>query len=412
MPKKANELTAIQVQRLTETGHHSVGGVAGLALQVTPSGARSWILRTMVGGKRRDIGLGGYPDVTLGKARERAREARDQIARGIDPVAERQVLRGALVAQQAKAMTFEQAARHVIAKKQVESRSPKHSRQWATTLQTYAYPVLGALPVSAIELAHVLAVLEPIWQEKTETATRVRQRIETVLAWATVHGHRSGSNPAAWGNCLDAILPAPAKITRVQRHRALPIDAIPAFWVQLQAREGMAAQALAFTVLTAARSGETRGATWQEIDLDALVWTVPATRMKAAREHRVPLSEQAVALLERLPRRGDTDLIFPAPRGGQLSDAALSGLLKRMGVNATVHGFRSGFRDWAAERTSTPNAIAEMALAHTVKGVEAAYRRGDLLAKRAALMQQWARFLDTPAAAGRVVGIRGQGAAL
>lgn len=406
MPKKAPELTAAQVRRLSEPGHHAVGGVAGLALQVTASGARSWILRAMVGGRRRDIGLGGYPDVTLAQARERAREARDQIARGIDPVAEKIAQRGALAAQQARSLSFEQAARHVIAKKTAEAGNAKHARQWASTLKTYAYPTLGALPVSAVELAHVLAALAPIWETKTVTATRVRARIEAVLAWAAVHGHRTGDNPARWRGCLDAVLPAPTKIARVQRHRALPIDEAPAFWAQLQAREGMAARALAFTILTAARSGEARGATWGEIDLDGLVWSIPGERMKAGRPHRVPLSALAVALLERLPRGADADLVFPAPRGGVLADASLGGVLRRMGAPATPHGFRSTFRDWAAERTSTPNAIAEMALAHAVRGVEGAYRRGDLLAKRAQLMDRWAQFLDTPPATGRVVGIR------
>lgn len=410
MPRKARELAPVEVKRLTTPGLYAVGGVAGLHLQVTKSGARSWILRTTIAGKRRDLGLGGYPDVTLALAREKARDTREKIAQGIDPVAERQRLRSAALAERLRDMTFEKAAEAVVAKKQAEARNPKHGKQWASTLETYAYPILGPMSVADIELAHVKQVLEPIWQTKTETATRVRQRIEAVLSWASVHGHRSGENPARWKGNLDAVLPAPTKVSKVEHHRAMPMDEMHDFMLVLEKRKGIAPRCLAFVILTAVRSGEARAATWDEIDLAEKVWTIPGDRMKAGREHRVPLSAPAVELLEALPRFAGCNLIFPNTQGRKLSDATLAAVLKRMKLHetATVHGFRSTFRDWAAERTSTPHHVAEMALAHTIKNhAEAAYRRGDLLAKRAKLMQQWADFLATaPAKAENVTAIR------
>lgn len=407
MPKKARELAPIEVKRLTEPGFYAVGGVAGLHLQVSSSGARSWILRAKVGIKRRDIGLGGYPDVTLALARDRAREAREKISRGVDPVSERQASRSALLAAQAKSITFEECARKVIAKKQAEARNPKHGKQWETTLETYAFPTIGKMAVGDIELAHIVEVLEPEWESKTETMTRVRQRIEAVLSWASVHGYRDGPNVAAWKGNLDAVLPAPTKIARVEHHRALDIDAIHDFMGKLREREGMAARCLEFTILTAARSGEARGARWGEVDMAAKVWTVPADRMKAGKAHRVPLSSAAIELLESLPRGEADGLVFPAPRGGTLSDASMGAVLKRMGVDVTTHGFRSSFRDWTAERTSTPHHVAEMALAHTIKNAaEAAYRRGDMIEKREKLMEDWARFIDTKPARASVTPIR------
>jgi integrase len=410
MPRKARELAPVEIKRLTDPGLYAVGGVAGLHLQVTKSGARSWILRTTVAGKRRDLGLGGYPDVTLALAREKARDTRERIAQGIDPVAERQRLRSTALAERLRDMTFQKAAEAVVAKKQAEASNIKHGKQWASTLETYAYPVLGTMSVADIELSHVKQVLEPIWQSKTETATRVRQRIETVLSWAAVHGHRSGENPARWKGNLDAVLPAPTKVSKVEHHRAMAMDEMHDLMLALEKRKGIGPRCLAFTILTAVRSGEARAATWDEIDLAEKVWTVPGDRMKAGREHRAPLPAPAVELLESLPRFAGCNLIFPYSQGRKLSDATLAAVLKRMKVHdkATVHGFRSTFRDWAAERTSTPHHVAEMALAHTIKNhAEAAYRRGDLLSKRAKLMQQWAEFLATaPAQAENVTPIR------
>ncbi|TDO13797.1 tyrosine-type recombinase/integrase [Halomonas ventosae] len=405
MPKVAKTLTPLEIKRLVEPGFYSVGGAAGLHLQVGKTGARSWILRTMVGSKRRDIGLGSAREVTVAKAREYALEIKRKIKEeGIDPVLERQAARSALMAAQAKAITFEECARKVIAKKMAEATNKKHARQWETTLETYAYPTLGKMAVDDIELAHIVEVLEPIWQSKTETASRTRQRIEAVLAWASAHGYRQGPNVAAWKNNLDAILPAPAKIAKVEHHAALHFDKIHDFMRDLRQREGMAARCLEFVVLTAVRSGEARGARWSEINLEERIWSIPGERMKNGKPHRVPLSDAAVALLESLPGGEGMALVFPAPRGGKLSDAAMSALLKRMGYRVTVHGFRSCFRDWTAERTSTPQHVAEMALAHTIaSGVEAAYRRGELLEKRADLMKRWAEFIDTAPAKGENV---------
>lgn len=401
MPKKAKELSATEVRRLDKPGLYAVGGVAGLQLQVTQTGARSWILRTLVGSKRRDIGLGGFPDVPLAQAREKAREMKEQIKQGIDPVEARKAARDELRAAQAKHVTFDQAAQRFLANKAKEFSNAKHAAQWKSTLDTYASPVIGKLPVDRIELGHVVQVLEPIWDSKTETATRVRGRIESVLAYATASGFREGDNPARWRGNLDAVLPKPRKLTKVKHHRALPYEQMPDFMIELRKREGTAARALEFAILTAARSGEVRGAQWAEIDLEAKTWTIPGERMKAGKEHTVPLSAAAVKLLEALPRLEGNNYVFPAPRGGELSDMALSGVTRRMGVDAVPHGFRSTFRDWCAEHTNYPNEVAEMALAHTINNaVERAYRRGDLLLKRTRMMADWAKFIETKPKAG------------
>ncbi|MBB3330411.1 integrase [Halomonas campaniensis] len=428
MPRVAKELSAAEVRRLTQAGFYAVGGVAGLHLIVRDTGARSWILRAQVGAKRRDIGLGGFPDVPLAQAREDAREAKRNIKEGIDPVAERKGARSKLLAQQVQEITFEQAAAKVIEKKQAEARNPKHAQQWENTLKTYAFPLLGKMAVKDVDLAAVIKVLEPEWETKTETMTRVRQRIEAVIAWATVHGHRSGDNPARWKGNLDAVLPAPAKVKGAKNHAALPYARAAEFMADLRARDGLAAKALEFAILTAARSNEIRGATWREIDLAELVWIIPAARMKAKREHRVPLSPAAVALLEALPRFEGNELVFPAPRGGQMSDSTLAAVIKRMHASAkekdkdapgyidprqgdrviTQHGFRSTFRDWAGERTAYPGGAIEQALAHTIRNAaEAAYRRGDMLDKRRHLMTDWADYLaDQAPAKGTVTPIR------
>jgi integrase len=360
----------------------------------------------MVGSKRRDIGLGGFPDVPLAQAREKARETKEQIKQGIDPVAERKANRAALIAAQAKDVTFDDCARQFLKSKTAEFSNPKHSAQWSSTLKDYASPIIGKLPVDAVELAHIVKILEPIWQEKTETATRVRGRIESVLAWATVSGFRKGDNPARWKGNLDAVLPKPGKLKKVQHHRALPWQEINPFIEKLRQRKGTAAKALEFLILTACRSGEVRGARWAEIDLQARTWTVPAERMKAGKEHTVPLCADAVRLLENLPRFEGNDLIFPGARGGVLSDVALTKPIRAIGLDATVHGFRSTFRDWCAESTNYPNEVAEMALAHTVSNaVERAYRRGDLLAKRFNLMRDWCKYINAPVKSGDVVEI-------
>lgn len=402
MPKLAKELSAVQVQRLTRPGLHAVGGVAGLLLQVTATGARSWILRVVVGKRRRDLGLGGFPTVSLAQARERAREARELIWKGVDPVAERQAQRRALAQAQA-IPTFDECARQYLASKRAEFRNAKHADQWANTLRDYASPYFGRLPVNEVEHSHIVSALKPIWETKTETASRTRGRIESVLAWATVAGYRSGDNPARWRGHLDAALPKPNKVRRIKHHAALLYADLPGFLKALRQQAGMAARALEFAILTAARSGEVRGATWDEFDLEAGVWIVPGERMKAGKEHWVPLSAAALALLRSLPRTSVR--VFPSPTGRALSDMALSAVLKRMEIEVTVHGMRSTFRDWAGETTAFDRETIEHALAHRLKDkAEAAYARGSHFDKRRKLMEAWATYCTTaPAADGAKV---------
>jgi len=412
MPRIARELSALEVGRLKAPGLHAVGGVAGLHLQVTAAGARTWVLRIMVGGKRRDMGLGGFPTVSLAQAREKAREARTAVEKGIDPIAERAAARSALEASRGASVTFEEAARKFIAAKSGEWKNVKHGQQWSNTLETYAFPIVGKIACADVALPHVLKILEPIWTDKTETASRLRGRIESVLDWATVRGFRKGENPARWKGHLDKILPAPGKVAKVEHHEAVTLNDLGAFVRDLRQRDGIAARALEFLILTAARSGEVRGATWAEIDMAGRVWTIPPERMKAGKEHRAPLSDEAVRLLESLPRFAGNDLVFPSPRGLVLSDMTLTAVMRRMKREEVPHGFRSTFRDWAAERTNYPREVAEMALAHAIgNAVEAAYRRGDLFEKRARMMQEWAKFCDAPAPAGNVVPLKREGAA-
>jgi integrase len=397
MPKKARELTALEVGRLKKPGTHAVGGVAGLLLQITSSGARSWILRVMVGGKRREIGLGAFPDVTLAQAREKARETRQAIEDGRDPVVERAAARRALIAARGLEITFDDAARKFIESKSSEWSNSKHATQWESTLAKYVSPVVGDLHVRDVELGHITKILEPIWKTRTETASRLRGRIESVLAWATVHGYREGENPARWRGHLDKILAKPGKVAQTKHHAALPYAEIPAFMSALREREGIAARALEVLILTATRSGEIRAAKWPEFDLDKKLWIIPAGRMKAKKEHWVPLSDQTVEVLRGLVRLENNDLVFPAPRGGVLSDMTLAAVLKRMGRNdVTAHGFRSTFRDWAGETTAYPREVIEHALAHRLKDkAEAAYARGTLFDKRRGLMDDWAKHCQT-----------------
>lgn len=405
MPKLAKELSALEVNRLNTAGLHAVGGVTGLYLQVDPP-ARSWILRIKIGNKRRDIGLGGYPSVTLAKSREKAREAREQVALGIDPIEARGAALRALKAAQSAAKTFRQCTAAYIEAHESGWRNAKHAQQWLNTLKTYAFPVLGDMLVKDIEKQQVLDVLTPIWTTKTETASRLRGRIESVLSYAIQAGYRpEGLNPARWKGGLDNLLSAPSKVSTIEHHPALPIDDIGAFMLRLRQADGMGARALEMAILTATRSGEVRGARWSEMDLDAKVWTIPASRMKAGREHRVALSSDAVALLKKLDRVEDNDTVFVAPRGGVLSDMTLTAVLRRMDLtDITVHGFRSTFRDWAGERTSHPREVIEHAMAHQLKDkAEAAYARGDLFDKRRRLMDDWAKFCAVPIVKGSTV---------
>jgi integrase len=403
MPKKSPELSAALVRRLTKPGLHAVGGVDGLQLQVKESGARSWILRVKIGKRRPDLGLGGYPDTTLEQARQRAREARELIRQGIDPRAERRKAREALAAADARQLTFAKAARMAHAARAPEFRNARHSRQWIDSLDAHANPVLGNLQVAEITMQHVLAALEPIWRTKTETATRVRGRIEEVLAWATVNGYRSGPNPAVWKGNLRHALPAAGKIKTVRHHDALPWREIGAFMPLLRARAVRSARAIEFAILTAARSAEVRLATWDEIDLDRRLWTIPGNRMKAGRTHRVPLSEQAIRLLGAQPREDGTDLVFPSATGKPQSDSALSKWLREFlrptPWRAKPHGFRSTFKDWARSCSAFADEVSELALAHVSSDeTRAAYARDELLPQRAELMRAWADHCDRPPA--------------
>lgn len=423
MARKSKELSALEVGRLSEAGYHHVGGVAGLVLQVSKTGAKSWLLRVLVGGKRREIGLGGFPDTTLAGAREKARSVRGKIEQGIDPVAERQAVRSALAAAVASAMTFQQAAEKYIAAAEGGWKNQKHAAQWTSTLEAYAFPIIGKLPVSAIETAHVVKIVEPLWNEKAETASRLRGRIESVLDWATVRGFRKGDNPARWRGHLDKLLPARAKVQKVVHHAALHYRDVGAFLKALREVDGMGARALEFAVLTATRSGEVRGATWSEIDRDASLWIIPAERMKAQREHVVPLCPEAIAVIDALPRMAGCNLIFPNAKNGVLSDMTLTAVIRRMdessvkdggvgwkdraGKVITAHGFRSTFRDWAGETTAYPREVIEHALAHQLKDkAEAAYQRGTLLDKRRRLMAEWAMHCGKIQQAGEVIKLK------
>lgn len=394
MPRKAKELSPLEVRRLTRPGRWSVGGTDGLALQVTSSGARSWVLRMAAGGRQREMGLGSFPTVPLAEAREKARQHRALVKEGVDPIASRRAASSAASAERQAQKTFSEVAARYIAQHEKSWKNAKHQAQWEATLRTYAEPLIGKLLVRDIRSAHVIAVLEPIWTTKTETATRVRSRIELVLDYATARGYREGLNPARWKGNLDAALPNASKVAPVRHHAAVEVKEVESFMKRLRSQEGLGARALEFAVLTAARSGEVRGATWSEVDLKAALWTIPATRMKSGREHRVPLSKPAIKLLRSLPAdRLPGDFVFPGMRG-PLSDMSLTAVLRRMGVSATAHGFRSTFRDWVSESTEHSGEVAEMALSHVIGDkVEAAYRRGDLLEKRIALMTDWASFL-------------------
>jgi integrase len=374
----------------------------GLWLRVVTKERRSWLFRYQRRGKAREMGLGGFPDVSLAEARDRAQAARKQLANDIDPIDHREAERQAEAAEQAHATTFAEAAKAYIAANESGWRSNKSAQQWRNSLAAYAEPVLGEMACSAIETADVLKVLQPIWAKKPETATRVRRRIETVLSFAKVRGWRSGENPAAWRGHLQNSLPARSKVAPVVHYAALDWREAAAFMTELQARDGMGARALAFVILTAARSGEVRGARWDEINFDRTEWIIPAERMKAGQPHRVPLSEPALALLrEQAKLKDGSGLVFLGQRKDTpMSDMTLTAVLRRMGRgDLTAHGFRSTFRDWAAEATGHPNHVVEQALAHTIgSAVEAAYRRGDLFAKRVVLMNDWASYLEQPAA--------------
>jgi integrase len=376
--------------------HGIYGDGAGLYLQVTETGTQSWVLKFMLRGRSRQMGLGPFPLVSLAEARRKRDDARRLLLDGIDPIEARRSERAAKHLDTVKAVTFRDAATSYISAHEAEWRNSRHARQWPETLSTYVFPVIGELPVGAVDTALVLKVLEPIWTAKPETASRVRGRIESILDWARVRGYRHGENPARWRGHLDHLLPARSKVQRIKHHPALPYAEIGAFMADLRKLDTVAARALELLILTAGRSGEVLGARWDEIDLASKLWIIPGDRMKARREHRIPLSNAAVAALERMQQIEDEEgLVFHDVRDGRrISSGALFHLLRRMGrPDLTAHGFRSSFRDWAAERTNFPNEVVEMALAHAVGNkVEAAYRRGDLFDKRRQLMAAWADY--------------------
>jgi integrase len=401
-----NKLTSKSIEHEKEPGRYADGG--GLYLQVAKGDdgvTKAWLFRYMINGRARQMGLGPVDDVPLKNAREKALRCRQSLLDGIDPIDERRERRMRVRAEAAKSITFEDCAERYITSHAAGWRNQKHTAQWRATLRNFAHPVVGKMSVAAIDTAHVMHVLEPIWSGKTETASRLRGRIESILDWAKVRGFREGENPARWRGQLEKLLPARSKVQRVKHHAALPYPEISAFMAEVRKwQDGVGARALEFTILTAARTGETIGATWSEFDIGAKVWTVPEHRTKAAREHKVPLCDRAIAIINALPRDPTTDLVFIGDvAGGYLSDMTMFKLLRRMERgDLTVHGFRSTFRDWAAECTNYPNHVLEMALGHALGSkVEAAYRRGDLFPKRQRLMREWERYCTMPAAAGR-----------
>ena len=411
---RTGKLSAVEVAKAKGPAVLHDGG--GLYLRVSRTGSKSWVFRFQLDGKRRDMGLGPYPDISLAEARVKATAHRRQRHDGIDPLDAKVAQRAAQRLAVAKGRTFRECAAEFVEKNRAGWRNAKHRQQWENTLATYVYPTLGELPVAAIDTGLVMQVLDPIWTEKPETASRVRGRIEAVLDAATVRGFRQGPNPAQWKGNLAHILPARARVRKVVHHAALPFAELPAFLAALRNRPGMAARALEFGILTAARTDEVLGAPWCEIDLDAAVWTIPAERMKGGREHRVPLSRAARAVLEGVrPLAVQRDgwltpmaPVFPGPRRAlPMSNMTMLMLLRRMQRGAlTVHGFRSTFSDWAGERTAYPREVVEMALAHAIENkVEAAYRRGDLFEKRRKLMNAWAGFCMAPSG-GTVTPIR------
>ena len=408
-------LTARRVDSVTEPGKYHDGGGTGLFLRVWPSGSRQWVQRITIRGKRQEIGLGSPPAVSLAAARKLALENKGVVMLGGDPLADRR-------AAKVRPLTFAECVTAYAEAKLGEFKSDKHRKQWLSSLERLTLPAFGEKLVRDIGTRDVLAMLEPHWRERTVTAKKLRGRVEAVLTWATVAGHREGDNPAAWRGNLKELLPAPGKVTKAQHHPALAPGDVPRWWLALARRDGMAARALQFLTLTTARSGEVRGATWDEIDLGDVatpatsatrraVWTIPASRMKNGRAHRVPLTPEAVTILESLPRLDSSPYVFFAPRGGMLSDMSISAVMRRMQETqvkaggpgyldpqskrpAVPHGLRSTFRQWAAER-GYPRDMAELALAHFIGSeVERAYQRSDMLDRRRAMMADWSGFLN------------------
>ena len=409
-----HRLKPLTLRRATAPGYLGDGG--GLYLQITKSGARSWIFRYSLSGQRREMGLGAFsrartddpPPVSLATARKLAAEKRALVAEGTDPIAARDAERARRRLQQARGVTWVKAVDQFLTAHEATWRNAKHRQQWRNTLTAYASPAFEGLSVGSIGTPEVIKVLDGIWQEKPATASRGPGPYRAGVDWAKVRGYREGENPARWRGHLDKVFPTKSKVKRVKHHPAVGIDNAPAVYARLCKADGMAALALRFVILTAGRAGEILGARWSEIDLQAAIWTVPGTRMKAGQVHRTPLSREALAVLKVATKYRVNDRVFPSSRRGQpISSSSLLKVLQAVGGDATVHGFRSTFRDWCSERTSFPREVSEMALAHTIENpAEAAYRRGELMQKRAALMQQWATFVRTPSGSGTVTLLR------
>lgn len=411
MPKLIAPLSELSVRKLKAIGVHSVGGVTGLKLQISKSGSKSWILRTTIAKKVCDIGLGGYPTISLKVARELAKEKHEQIQQGIDPISEKRSKKDLLAIKRANRKTFAECMDICLKLNAPKWKSPKSYKQWVSSLNTYVIPKIGSLPVSSIDTKHVLSVLEPIWTERPETASRLRGRIEKILAIATTTGYRQGDNPATLKGHLDSLLPETNKIKKNKHLPALSYHEIGAFFQDLRQSKGNAARALEFAILTAARSGEVRGAKWDEINLKEKLWTIPAERMKANKQHVVPLSNQAIQILMKMDN--STERVFPGTRAAQMSDMTLSKLTKDLHKRSlqkgnlgyidkhsdnrvvTPHGFRSTFRDWAGEQSPFSREVIEHALAHQLSDkAEAAYQRKTSVPKRTKLMQAWADYCD------------------
>ena len=388
MARQINRLSARSAATLKEVGRHADGN--GLYLSISRNGGRRWVFLYRADGKLREKGLGGAASVTLKDARLKAEAVRKQRADGLDPISEGR--------KSVDVMTFTECAKAYIASHESGWSNPKHADQWRNTLKTYAEPIIGDLPINKVDVSHVMRIVEPLWKTKTETASRVRGRIEAILDWAAARKYRSSENPARLRGHLDYLLPPRRKVAKVKHHPALPYKEIPKFMGDLRTREGMGALALEYTVLTAARTGETIGAKWAEIDMQSKLWIVPAERMKARVEHYVPLSARAIEILGTLST--DTEFVFPGNGDkNPMSSMSLLAVLKRMErSDITTHGFRSTFRDWAAETTEFPNEVVEMALAHTIKNkAEAAYRRGNMLDRRRVLMDAWSNYCSSKA---------------
>lgn len=398
-----HRLSELQIKTFKERGYYADGG--GLYFRISEYETRGWVFRYSRQGKAREMGLGTYPDVTLKEARNAALECRKALLIHQDPIEKRKALVSTMLAERQAGLTFEQCANEFIKAKEHEWKNTKSAGQWRATLETYAFPVIGKMLVRDVEQTHILKILEPIWTNKTETASRLRGRIESIIDYARARKYRTTDNPAAWKGHLDKILAAPSKVKTIEHHPALPFKRMGAFMEALGKQAGNGARALEFTILTNSRTGETRKATWKQIDLENAVWTIPPVNMKAGKEHRVPLSPQALKLLSELPRTGD--YVFPGATGEMLSDMSVNAVIRRMnnpemmwtdeqGRGVVAHGFRSSFRDWAGETTAYPREVIEHSMAHKLKDkAEAAYARGTMFDKRRGLMDAWAKYCYT-----------------